>query len=132
MKIHHIALSVKNLEKSTRFYKDIFGFDEVKKFEKKDLGGKAVLLKLGDTRLELWEFVEQIENKDDFSNLNILGMKHFSIEVDGIDQKYRELKSKNIEITEPKLGASGARYCFLKDPDGLPIELYEEETINRI
>ena len=126
MKIHHIAISVRNLENSVNFYKDVFSFTEVKRFKRKDLGGKAVFLKLEDTLIELWQFDNLIENKDDFSNLNILGIKHIAFETEDIDKKYEELKTKNIEISEPKLGASGARYCFLKDPDGIPIELYEK------
>lgn len=126
MKIHHVAISVRNLENSANFYKDIFGFIEVKRFERKDLGGKAVFLKLEGMQIELWQFDKQIENKDDLSNLNILGIKHIAFEVDNIEEKYKELKAKNIEISEPKLGASGARYSFLKDPDGIPLELYEK------
>lgn len=37
MEIHHIAVSVKNLNKSVNFYKNIFGFSVIKKFERKDL-----------------------------------------------------------------------------------------------
>ena len=127
MKIHHVSLSVKNLENSVKFYKDIFGFSEVNRFERKDLGGKAVFLKLGDTHIELWQFDKQIENKDDLSNLNIIGIKHIAFGVSNIEEKYNEIKSENIEISELKMGASGKRYAFLKDPDGIPLELYESE-----
>lgn len=127
MKIHHVALSVRNLENSANFYKDTFGFKEIKRFERKDLGGKSVMLELKGMVIELWQFENQIENKDDFSNLNIIGIKHMAFEVDDVEKVHKELKSKNIEITEPKLGASGAKYSFLKDPDGIPIELYEKQ-----
>ena len=126
MKIHHIAISVRDLEKSSNFYKNIFGFEGEKEFKRKDLGAKVIFLKLNDIHLELWQFDKQIENKDNFSNLSILGIKHIAFEVDNIEEKYKELKSKGFKISEPKLGASGGRYCFLKDPDGLPIELYEK------
>ncbi len=128
MKFHHVSISVKDLEKSTNFYKDIFGFAEEKRFKRKDLEAKSAFLKLGDIRLELWQFDKQTENKDDFSKLNVLGIKHIAFEVDNIEREYKRLKSKKIEISEPKLGASGGRYCFLKDPDGLPIELYESNS----
>jgi len=126
MKIHHIAISVKNLNKSSKFYKDIFGFAEVKKFIREDLGGKAVFLKLKDTQIELWQFDKQIKHKDDFNNLNILGIKHIAFEVDNIEEEFKKIKLKNIKISKPKMGASGAKYSFLNDPDGLPIELYEK------
>lgn len=37
-----------------------------------------------------------------------------------------ELKSKNVDIDEPVKGTTCAWFCFLRDPDGLSIELYEE------
>ena len=126
MRIHHIAISVKNLEKSLCFYKDIFDFKKVKIFLRKDLGGKAMFLKLKNINLELWQFDKQIKNKDDFSNLNVLGIKHIALSVGDINKEYKRIRAKNIKISEPKLGASGASYCFLKDPDGIPIELYEK------
>jgi len=125
MKVHHIALSVRNLGISAQFYQDNFGFVEVGRFERKDIGGKSIFLELGNIRLEIWEFDRQIENQDDFSNLQILGIKHIAFEVSGLEHIYKKLRSKNIEISEPKIGASGARYAFLKDPDGIPVELYE-------
>jgi len=125
MKVHHIALTVRNIENSLKFYRDYFGFVEVRKFERREWNGKAVFIKLGDVYLELWQFDKQIKNKDNFSNLNILGIKHIAFEVDDIQKKYRKLKSENIEISKLVTGTTG-KYCFLKDPDGIFLELYEK------
>jgi glyoxylase I family protein len=127
MKIHHIALSVKNLDNSIKFYKEIFGFSEVQRFERKDLGGKAIFLKLNNVSLEIWQFDNQNKNKDDFSDLNVLGIRHLAFEVNNIEEEYTKLKLKKIAISEPRLGASGAKYCFLNDPDGIQLELYESK-----
>lgn len=126
--IHHIAISVRDLERSGLFYKDTFGFDEVQRFERKDLGGRAVFLKLGDMRIEIWEFQNGIVPKDDPTDLKIYGMRHIAFSVTDLDKAYADLKSK-IEISEPRLGASGNRYCFISDPDGIPIELYENRIV---
>ena len=125
MNIHHLALSVRNLDLSAKFYKEILGFIEVKRFTRLDLGGKAVLLQLEKNHLELWQFEKQIERKDDLSKLKVLGIKHIAFGVKNIDKKREELELYNITATKPKLGASGARYCFFQDPDGIPLELYE-------
>ncbi|MBI2623616.1 MAG: VOC family protein [Candidatus Liptonbacteria bacterium] len=63
---HHIAISVENIERSIGFYKE-FGFEEEKRFVREDLKGKAAMLKLGDTRLEIWEFEDGIAPKDNLS-----------------------------------------------------------------
>lgn len=124
MKFHHVALSVKNLEVSKLFYENILGFKEVKRFERPDLGGQAVFLKLNGLRLELWEFNKQKPNEDDFSDLNAIGYKHIALQVADVQQTCNELKAKGIEVTEPTQGAM-AKYIFIKDPDGLPLELLE-------
>jgi len=94
MRIHHIALSVRNLDRSVEFYKEVFGFVEVKRFEREDLGGKAVFIKLKEMQIEIWEFKNQILNNDDYSDLNILGIKHIAFQVENIDEMCEKLKSK--------------------------------------
>jgi catechol 2,3-dioxygenase-like lactoylglutathione lyase family enzyme len=128
MKYHHIGLSVRNLEKSLKFYKEVFGFVEVRRLEREDLGIKAVFLKLNqedNLHLELIQSSKPIENEDDPFDLRVLGLKHLAFEVDDADKKYRELKEEGYEITEPRAGKSCKKYFFIKDPDGLNMEFFE-------
>jgi len=125
MKIHHIAITVANLETSKEFYKSIFGLVEDKRFERPDLNAKAVFLKSESIFLEVWEFSEKIQNKDDLSKLNIIGIRHVEFEVDNLDSAYEDICSKGFSVSKPQVGASGGRYSFLSDPNGISIELYE-------
>ncbi|MFT4303975.1 MAG: VOC family protein [Candidatus Woesearchaeota archaeon] len=125
MKIHHIAISVRDLEKSAFFYKNIFGFQEINRFTKPGWDGSAIILELNHLQLEIFQFQNSTDKKDNLSNLKVIGLKHIGIEVDNVRQKYKELQNKGIDIDEPKKGTTCAWYCFLRDPDGIPIELYE-------
>ena len=125
MNIHHIAISVKDSEKSSKFYKDNFGFEEINRFTKPGWDGSAIILKLRDLQFEIFQFQNPIDMKDDFSNLKVIGLKHIGIQVKNVKEKYEELKNKEVDIDEPKKGTTCAYYCFLRDPDGIPIELYE-------
>ncbi len=125
MKIHHIAISVEDLERSVKFYQDNFGFVEINRFTKPGWNGSAVILKLGDLHLEIFHFRDQIKKKDNLSDLKVTGLKHIGIEVESVKDKYQELKNKGVDIDEPVKGTTCAWFCFLRDPDGIPLELYE-------
>ena len=125
MRVHHIAISVKNLENSANFYKNAFGFNEVRQFTKPNWDGCAIILELDGLQLELFHFQSSLDKKDDLSNLKIIGLKHIGIQVDNVREKFEELKNTGIDIDIPKKGTTCAWYCFLRDPDGIPIELYE-------
>jgi len=124
MNFHHVAINVKNLEASTAFYKEHFGFTEVKRFERPDLGGKAVFLSLGPAHLELWQTQEQHPNQNDLGDFKVLGYKHIALQVSDVDAEYKKFKDRGLDISEPKVGAV-AKHCFVKDPDGLLIELMQ-------
>ena len=125
MKIHHIAISVKDLEKSGNFYKENFGFKEVKRFTKPGWDGNALILELEGLQLELFQFENFVDKKDNLSDLKVIGLKHIGIQVDNVRELFEELKNKGVEIDNPVKGTTCAWYCFLRDPDGIPIELYE-------
>ncbi|MEK7508012.1 MAG: VOC family protein [Patescibacteria group bacterium] len=129
MTIHHIAISVDNLEHSLDFYRTNFGFAEISRFERQDLGGKAVFMKLGEILLEIWEFTER-RNMNNLADLNVVGIRHIAFEVVNLNSKIEEFQNAGIEVSKPDKGASGGIYAFLKDPDGIPIELYEPKKNN--
>ena len=125
MKVHHIAISVKNFERTAEFYKENFGFKEINRFTKPGWDGSAIILELNNLQLEIFQFQNPIERKDDLSNLRAIGLKHIGIQVESVNEKYKELKSKNVDIDKPVKGTTCAWFCFLRDLDGVPIELYE-------
>ena len=125
MRVHHIAISSQDSEVSAKFYKDSFGFKEINRFTKPGWDGSAIILELDTFQLEIFQFKEQIKRKDDLSNLKVLGLKHISIQVESVKETYEELKKKSVNIDEPVKGTTCEWFCFVRDPDGTPIELYE-------
>lgn len=126
MRVHHIAFSVSNLEKSVKFYKEMFGFKEVQKFTKPGWTGEAMIMELNDMRIELFCFSDKIDKKDDYMDFKVIGIKHMSIEVEDVVKAHEELKAKGADIDEPMDGTTCTKWCFVRDPDGLPIELYQK------
>lgn len=125
MKIHHIAITVNNLKESQKFYQDFFNFKTSKYFAREDMGAKAVFLELEGLFLELWKFVDLKENNDDLNNIKIRGIRHIAFAVENLDKIVSDFRQRGLEISEPKLGASGHMYSFISDPNGVALEIYQ-------
>jgi glyoxylase I family protein len=126
MKIHHIAITVNNLEESRQFYQDFFKFNTHKIFERKDLGAKAIFLELSGFYLELWQFKDLKDNSDDLRDIKVRGIRHIAFEVENLDKIISDVQQKGVEATKAKLSASGHYYSFISDPNGVALELYQK------
>jgi len=51
--------------------------------------------------------------------------KHFCLEVTGLDEFCRKLKSAGVVVTEITMGMDNSRQAWIADPDGNAIELME-------
>lgn len=126
MKFHHVAITVTNLEESQKFYQDFFNFNISKSFERRDMGAKAVFLELDGFFIELWKFVDFRENIDNLKDIKIRGIRHIAFEVENIDNIVSDFRQRGLEVSEPKLGASGHVYSFTSDPNGVALEIYQK------
>ncbi len=137
MKLNHITIVVKDVEKSKQFYKEILGFKPG--FEKEISGEqyskvtgynglrlKFAVLKIPDSDviIELAQFINPaIEINNDF--------RHIAFEVEDVDEMYKKLKELDVEIvSEPVLisgqskGLDGKKFFYFKDLDGNLIEIF--------
>jgi glyoxylase I family protein len=129
MRLGHVAISVAGLARSAAFYKKHFSLRLATRYSFKDKGLNIVLLK-GAFTLELFEFKKRKPlpqyRKTLDNDLHTLGVKHFSLETKNIAAAYNKFKKARVEFaTELRLFASGKRYFFIKDPDGILVEIME-------
>ena len=115
MMVKNVAIAVENMEESTKFYTEILGMEEVRRFSPQPGLTIALFKGEGNTMIEL------IENEENKKGLFLVGM-----EVEDIDAEVANLKIKGIELTQGPFGAPGGpRVAFLNAPDGVEIELIE-------
>ena len=129
--IHHISLSVKNINDSVMFYEKL-GFNEVLRWGAPDNSLKISHLKLQDTFLELFCFAQFKEAPDSAISLDTdlprIGIKHFGIRVKSIKETKNALISKGLaEKIEIKRGKTDIDYFFIKDPNGIFLEFVQDD-----
>lgn len=59
-------------------------------------------------------------------DLHVIGTKHLCIEIKNLDAFVKELKQKGVEPQKISQAGFGGRFTFIKDNNGILIELYEK------
>lgn len=124
-KIHHIAIICSDYDKSKRFYCHTLGFKLITEhFRAEGSSWKADLALNGQYIIELFSFPSPPPRA---SRPEACGLRHLAFSVNHIDSAVEQLKMSGVECEEIRTDPyTGKRFVFFNDPDGLPLELYEE------
>jgi glyoxylase I family protein len=125
MRIHHVAIICSDYEKSKKFYVEVLGFAIIAETYRKERNSYKLDLKVSETdRIELFSFPNPPERP---SKPEACGLRHLAFEVNDIQESVAQLQAKGIPVEEIRLDEiTGKKYTFFKDPDNLPLELYEK------
>ena len=141
--LHHVGITVEDLDASIRFYHDVLGLPFANEptpwFEGEELSRgvgvpgaalRQVSLLVGDTTLELLEYRSPPSETTGPLKSNSRGASHVAFLVDDIESAKAELEAKGIEFYGPvnivDAGVlAGWRWVYFDDPDGYPLELVE-------
>ncbi len=127
MKINHIALYVKDLERSKEFYKKYFGAIENKKYHNSKTGLETYFLSFsGQGRLEIMTILELHEKE---RNTKEYGYIHLAFSVDSkqkVDDLTNMLKKDGyIVISGPRTTSDGYYESCCLDSENNQIEIVE-------
>ncbi len=123
--IHHTAIICSDYEKSKYFYIVILGLECVAENYRTDRQSYKLDLKLPDgSQIELFSFEGAPERP---SYPEALGLRHLAFKVESVSGLSKKLEAVGVKV-EPvrKDEYTGKEFTFFSDPDGLPLELYEE------
>jgi lactoylglutathione lyase len=118
----HVALKVKDIDKSLDFYVKKLGFPEMFRLQRDGKLWIVYLRVTDDQYIEL--FPEGVGERA--PGRDATGMNHLCLGVDDIDAVVAEIKKAGIKLTaEKKMGADYNYQAWIEDPDGNRIELMQ-------
>jgi glyoxylase I family protein len=122
--IHHVAIICSDYQKSKQFYVEVLGFSILQETYRSTRDSYKLDLKVGAySQIELFSFPNPPER---VNSPEACGLRHLAFAVDDLDRSIAELQAKGVALEEIRIDEiTGKRFTFFKDPDGLPLELYE-------
>ena len=126
--IHHVAIICSDYEKSKYFYTEILGLTVIAENYREARESYKLDLKLPDGgQLELFSFPNPPQRPN---SPEALGLRHLAFNVVSVEKTCDYLVSKGAEVEEIRIDEfTGRKFTFFKDPDGLPLEIYEQVSI---
>ena len=121
--IHHVAIICSNYDRSKHFYVELLGFSIIQETYRTARNSYKLDLQAGNAQIELFSFPNP---PDRVNSPEACGLRHLSFAVADLDESVADLIAKGISVEPIRLDElTGKRFTFFKDPDDLPLELYE-------
>jgi len=123
--IHHIAIICSDYERSKHFYTEILGLKILREVYREARQSYKLDLELnGQYVIELFSFPDP---PDRVSRPEACGLRHLAFGVQDIGKAAEDLSKFGIQAEPIRTDEhTGKQFTFFSDPDGLPIELYQE------
>lgn len=135
--LHHVAISVPDLDRALAFYGDALGFDVVQRghwdrdnaaadraIGLDQTSARMAMLQAPNAFVELWEY-HNPPPEDRVSRPCDHGYPHLALQVQGIDDECRRLKALGMKFVGDPVNFGTSSAIYGRDPFGNVIELYE-------
>ncbi len=123
--IHHIAIICSDYKVSKKFYVEILGLKILAEHYRAERQSYKLDLALNDQYvIELFSFPDPPKRT---SKPEAAGLRHLAFAVNDLEKAIQHLKENGVESEPIRVDEfTGKRFTFFSDPDGLPLEFYEE------
>ena len=116
----HLCFVVKDLASAEAFYNDVLGFETVFDFVNHEGRRFGAYLKISGRN-----FIELFEGKGPKPREG-LGYHHLCLETDDIEATVRDLREKDVEVSDPKFEEADKSFqAWFADSNGNKIELHQ-------
>ena len=123
--VHHIAIITTNYQVSKTFYTEVLGFSIIAETYRAERDSYKLDLAInGLYQIELFSFPEA---KERASYPEAKGLRHLAFAVTDIEAAFGHMQQKGITPQPIRVdGLTGKKFFFFYDPDGQPLEMYEQ------
>ena len=122
--VHHVALICSDYQRSKAFYTELLGLEVVDENYREARDSWKLDLRTPDgTQLELFSFPDAPPRP---SGPEAQGLRHLCFGVTDLDAWVSYLQAQQVEVEAIRVDPyTSKRFTFFKDPDNLPLELYQ-------
>lgn len=142
-RMHHVGITVADIERSIRFYRDVLGFTLVRRrtadapYLAEQTGYAGVRLEVASFKstpdsAQSLELVQYLTHADGAWKpaTNIAGSAHLCFQIDDIDAAYKVLGARGARFKTPPVAITsgpnqGGFGVYIYDPDDFIIELFQ-------
>ena len=124
-RLHHVAIIASDYPRSKHFYTEVLGLPVIAAVYREARDSWKLDLRLADDmQIELFSFPAPPPR---VSRPEACGLRHLALRVADIEEAVRHLQQHGVEVEAIRVDEyTGKRFTFFADPDGLPLELYED------
>ena len=144
MRLHHIAIIASDYQRSKQFYTSVLGLRVIRETFRRDRNSYKLDLafepmpkpelepvldpppahsNVGGVQIELFSFPDPPAR---VTNPEACGLRHLAFAVTDIESEVTRLAALGVECEPIRTDElTGQRFTFFRDPDDLPLELYE-------
>lgn len=122
--VHHIAVICSDYSRSKRFYIEVLGLRVLRETYRAERASYKLDLEGPGLVIELFSFANPPAR---VSRPEACGLRHLALRVADLDRAVALVRGHGVEVEAIRVDEfTGKRFTFFADPDGLPLEVYEE------
>lgn len=125
--LHHVAVICSDYQRSRAFYTETLGLAVLAENFRADRQSWKLDLALPDgTQIELFSFPDAPVRP---SRPEAQGLRHLAFAVDDVAAVKRMLEAQGVPVEDIRVDPyTDRQFTFFADPDGLPLELYQQAS----
>lgn len=126
--IHHVAIICSDYSRSKHFYQQVLGLKIIAENYRAERQSWKLDLQLPDGgQIELFSFVDAPPRP---SRPEAQGLRHLSFAVADVKAATAWLTAQGVAVEPIRVDPyTGAEFTFFADPDGLPLEIYQQPVL---